>query len=234
MKIRVILSALGASMSPAVAQTSFSLVSWEVSLNGGQTWQGGAVEVADPFARLRVRAMVDWFHPGSYAFAHLAMDVTITAAPEFGAADAVLDPSRIAPFDSARNQTHVATRFGHVIKIDEVRDTLPPGVGPRWVVCSQLPENFSENFSTERPAPIFKFALQLDGTVGTRIVDHVYGRMPGEGESGPLVYLTPDGQMDMPRSILRGPLNLVVVPAPGALGVLLPLLLAAHRRRPSP
>lgn len=230
MNVRVILSAVGAWTSPALAQTSFSLVSWEVSLNGGQTWQGETVEVADPFARVRVRAIVDWFHPGSYAFAHVAMDITITAALEFGAADTVLDPSRIAPFSSLPNQTHVATRFGHVIKIDEVRDTLPPGHGPRWVVCSQSPEDFSENFSTARPAPIFEFALQLDGTVGTRIVDHVYGRTVQGDELGPYVYLTPGGQVDMPRPILRGPLNLVVIPAPGALGLLLPLL-AFHRRR---
>ena len=219
-----------AASSVAAAQSQFSLVSWFASLDGGETWQGGEVEVADPFARVHIRATIDWEYPGSYAFASLGMDVTITAAPEFGAADTVLDPSRIAPFNSLPNQTHVATRFGHVIKIDEVRDTLPPGHGPRWVVCSQSPEDFSENFSTARPAPIFEFALQLDGTVGTRIVDHVYGRTVQGDELGPYVYLTPGGQVDMPRPILRGPLNLVVIPAPGALGLLLPLL-ALHRRR---
>ena len=49
----------------ATALAQFSRVTWEASLNDGQTWQGGTVEVTDPNARVRVRAMVDWVYPGA-------------------------------------------------------------------------------------------------------------------------------------------------------------------------
>ena len=208
----------------------FSLVSWQVSQDEGHTWHGGTVEIADPFAHVRIRAIGDWYYPGAYAFASVSMDITITCADMSGENDSVTNAAPLAPFDAFQAQTYVATRFGHVMKIDEIRDTLPPGMGPRWVRCYQLPQNSNPNFSTAQPAPIFEFALQLDGTAGTRVVDHVNPRLPGEGEVGPLLYTTPEGGLATPPTILRGPLNLVVIPAPATLTLLLPLL-ALHRRR---
>lgn len=159
------------------------------------------------------------------------MDVTITYGAGSGDHDDVINPTPIAPFNILPNLTYVATRFGNVVKIDDVRDTLPPGVGTLWIQCQQLPEKFNPNFSTERPAPVFEFLLQLDGTHGPRTVNHLYPLNVHGWEMGPRVYLTPDGQQGVPGPLLRAPLHLNVIPAPASLGLLLPLLALRRRRR---
>lgn len=226
MSSRLIAIATGlAASSIAAAQSQFSLVFWFASLDDGQTWQGGTVEVADPFARVRVRAIVDWESPGAYALASVVMDIAISGA---GPADQVAAPARIAPFNNGARDL-VVMRFGDVIKIDDVRDT-PPGTGPYSISCFQPAEILGYPFSTERPAPVFEFALDLDGVHGTRIVNHYY---PGErkgGEAPPTLYRSPQGDPVRPCLGLKTPLNLIVIPAPTSLGLILPFL-ALHRRR---
>ena len=222
---------LALACSPCLGQSDFSRVAWQASLDGGQSWQGGTVEVADPFARVRIRALVDWEYPGSYALALVQFDATISTQGSIGLADIGVDLERISPFDRGSAQTLAATRFGNTLKIDDERDTFAPGVGDRAIMSGQLVEVAGPPFTRDNPVPVFAYSLVLDGTLGTRIVSHVWRRHPTSGEIlRTWIYLSPEGGIGMPRTSLVEPLNLHVIPTPTSLALLLPLL-ASHRRR---
>jgi hypothetical protein len=216
--------------APVSAQGTLRFA-WQGSVDGGATWVGDRVEVADPDAEVLVRAQIRWEDSPGYALASAWYDVTITCVQGAGLGDEVVGINRIEPFTSAQ-QTVVATRFGAVVKIDDVRDDMPPGVGTRSVVSSQVAEMFGLPFSRENPVNFFQFSFALDGTLGTRVVSHIFPVTSGGAVTAPALYTTPRAGVTIPFAI-SFPLEIVVVPAPGVgfLGACGAFVLVGRRRR---
>ena len=139
----------------------------EASADGGATWTSGTLRATSAMRSLRVRVRADWFFDEGYAIQQAKFDCLVENAGEGDSAAAFLRP---APFDQFL-QTVVATRFGSTIKIDDSRDTFPPGFGQRAVFSIQYPEYMSTNFNSDKPVTVFEYTLFLDGTLGDRVLD---------------------------------------------------------------
>jgi hypothetical protein len=178
----------------ARAQTGHATWTWQVSADAGMTWREGRVEVFTTQPSVLVRCWIDWEDDqlSAYAFAAAQFDAVVDHA---GAADFVRALTRPYPMDHGSNQTLVVTRYADLIKIDDSRDTLGPGVGTRGIHSGQLVEVHSEgNFTTARPLSIFEYELVLDGTPGSRVISDLYTRSPsGCIERAVRVYLSPSG-----------------------------------------
>jgi hypothetical protein len=231
--------ALTALTAQTHAQFGTGRLDWQLSTDEGSTWQGGRVEVPLSTTGIRVRLLASWSADAGYAFAGTQFDAVITGL-NAGGNDTVLNPSRPFTFDSGAQQTIVSTRFGNQIKIDDSRDTNPPGVGVRGVFPGQRPENFAEGrFTAGQPVSIFEYTLRLDGTPGTRRID-------GEPITGPIgfpcwsvrIYTSPIGaQIALNggpscdrNSLTYAPASLVIIPTP-ATATLLAVAVVAHSRR---
>jgi hypothetical protein len=187
---------------------------WQGSVDGGTTWVEDRVAVEDPNAEILVRAQIQWENSPGYALASAAYDVTITGVQNTGMSDQVSNIIKIEPFTSTQ-QTLAVTRFGSVLKIDDSRDNSPPGAGDRRVVSSQFFEIGGMPFSRDNPVNFFGFTLRLDGSLGTRVVNHIFGETAGGGIITPRLYTTPQGGQTSPMPISI-PLEIAVIPAPSA------------------
>ena len=213
------LIALAACAAMAHAQIGAADFRWQASLDGGATWHGDWLDVPEGTASVRVRALVSWVpEPGvGYAFAGCRFDAVVEAAGG-GPADTASDFLRPPPLHLAFTQTITAVRFGSVLKIDDARDTLPPGEGTRGVVPAQLIEIPGDTpYNTANPISIFEFVLWFDGTPGRReLGEHFIA--PGGGNSTDRVlsiYTSPTGATNIPLTT-RHALAINVLPAPGA------------------
>lgn len=217
----------------ANAQVGTGLVVYEVSDDGGATWNGGLVETVA--SSVKVRILASWSSDADmYAFGGSQFDVVVTGVGGAGAADTVANAMRPWPTNTGSAQTIVATRFGNQIKIDDARDTLGPGAGTRGVFPGLLAQNFAgTNFSTANPLTIFEFDLNLDGSIGDRDLSSLYIAPPGGNTIDRVmrIYTSPTGAQNTPSTTTRGA-TVRVVPAPGALALLgLGGLAIARRRR---
>lgn len=217
----------------ANAQVGTANVAYEVSDDGGATWNGGLTETVASSVLVRIRA--SWSDDaGMYAFAGAQFDVVVTGVGGAGAGDTVSNAIRPGTTSGGSAQTIVATRFGNQIKIDDVRDTLGPGAGTRGVFPGQLVENFAgTNFSNANPITIFQFELNLDGSIGDRDMSSLYIAPSGGNTIDRVmrIYTSPAGAQNTPSTTTRGA-TVRVVPAPGALALLgLGGLAIARRRR---
>ena len=216
---------LSLSAGLAFAQPFSATLAFEASTDGGTTWRGGLVEVAPDPVTLMVRVRADWTPEAGYAFRTTAFDVAIY---ECGEGDIASSFTRPIPFN-AINQTIGASRFGTTIKIDDVRDTFPPGVWVYYIFTGQVAQDFNPEFNGDRPVSIFEFEVHLDGTAGDRTVDALVQR---NNFNVPVswVYTTPRGDaVSMPTVV--SPLTVRVVPGPGAAAFAMGLLVLARRRR---
>lgn len=216
----------------ANAQVGTGLVVYEVSDDGGATWNGGLTETVASSVLVRIRA--SWSDDaGMYAFAGAQFDVVVTGVSGAGAADNASNFARISNGVSSA-QTIVATRFGNQLKIDDARDTLGPGLGTRGVFPGQLVEQFAgTNFTSANPATIFTFQLNLDGSIGDRELSSLYIAPPGGNTIDRVmrIYTSSSGAQNMPSTTTRGA-TVRVIPAPGALALMgLGGLAIARRRR---
>ena len=178
---------------------------------------------------VRLRALVSWDLDAGIAFASAAFDV-ILAAVNGGHSDGTGTFVRPAPFNNATGQTIVATRFASVLKVDDARDTLPPGEGQRGVNPAQLSGGTSGP-DRLNPASIFEFDVFFDGTPGRREVSEFFLAPAGGNSTDRVlrVYTNDHGALNHPLTT-RHHLTINVIPAPASLGLLVPLL-ALHRRR---
>lgn len=209
---------------------------WEASLDGGSTWARDALTVADPSAGVLIRARADWeprppeipFH----YFAGVKFDVVVESVSG-GLSDGASHFTRAPLLGSGLGQTYAAMRFGSVLKIDDIRDTLPPGEGTRAIEVHQYREQDADlNFRRNNPMELFRFILDLDGSEGERIVRQAFRpyQLP-EPNRFLMTYLTGNGAVNYPDSTAYD-LRLHVVPAPGAAGLLvLGTLLSLRGRR---
>jgi hypothetical protein len=228
-------AALLVASSTASAQSYIGtgFFEWQVSADGGQTWQAGDVVVPSAQQFVSVRAFVGWSSDAGFAFTGAWFDVTVTGSGGVGAGDVVDSFSR-GRMTSGSNQTIVPQRFGDVLKIDDSRDTLAPGQGPRGVFPGQLtPQFWSPEFTTANPVMVFTFRLSLDGTLGRRDIASLF-IAPTNGNSVDRFLRTymPFGGINQPLMTFA-PASVTVIPAPAAVGVMFGVLAVGRRRRSS-
>lgn len=208
----------------AIAQPAGEM-RWQVSADNGATWNSGrtTLQSASP---VLVRAVASWSGvPSGLGLGGTMFDVTISNA---GQADGARDFVRALTFVQ---QTIAATRLANnVIKIDDDRDTRPPGLDRFGVnVAQEIP--VVGNFNSANPLTLFTFALDVDASVGVRRVSSVF--QPSFPDVAFAIFTTPTGgQVRIPiASIAVVPAEVEIVPAPGAAAVLTLAGIAAVRRR---
>lgn len=221
--------------SLAFAQLGTCSLTWQVSLDQGTTWRDGTVRVGTSVPEVRIRALLASSQDAGYALDITSFDAVVRSTSQVAWNDQVVAPRIPWPFDSRFLQTIVATRFGREIKIDEVRDTLPPGQGTRAITASQFPQESGFPFTRDNPVSVFECALTLDGREGEREIDLIFLITPSGGSGEPRFYRGPlfsDG-FNRP-AVTVNPLTLdVVVPAPGWGAVAMGAFLGVARRRRS-
>lgn len=222
--------ALAAGVAAAAhAQIGAADFRWQASLDGGASWHGDWLDVPEATPSVRVRALVSWSADAGYAFFWTRFDALVVAGSG-GFGDGATGLVRPHPFGQGSAQTLMATRFANTLKLDDSRDTSPPGEGARWIQPSQFYEQWNDDFSRSRPASIFEFQLDLDGTTGARLVTQAFGGALPDGNTTDRVlriYTTAQGDSNIPLTTAY-PLTINVLPAPGAA---LPLLAGVFAQR---
>lgn len=220
--------AANAGVCAAQTQIGTATFTWEAFVDG--QWRGGNVQTTA--TDVPVRARVSWSQDAGYAFASTTFDATISA-PMAGI-DGVITLSRPQPFN-ANTQTLVASRFGSQIKLDDSRDTAPPGLGARGVSAGQGVEVFGFPFSDANPAVILEFTLRLDAILGLRTVEAL-PIAPTNGNATDRwirIYTNRNGAQNLPL-VEQQRLQIQVIPAPAAPALATAAaMLALRRRRPN-
>jgi hypothetical protein len=185
---------------------------FKVSADEGQTWQTGVVEVANSQRRIRVRPVASWSTDAGRWFAGARYDI-VWRNMSNGLDDIYVLGARATGFRLA-TQTMVSSRFGSSIKVDDSRDTLPPGQGTFGVNSSQGAPAFG--FGDEsNPAVLAEFWFDLDGTPGDREVTALFLPPPNGNTSDRFmsIYTTYDGSQNKPLSTFS-PAIVRVLPCP--------------------
>lgn len=233
----VVMLAAGAALGQNFGTAQFW---WEASADDGATWSRDVLEVEAAQPSVRVRAWTAW-EPGAgqgvyQYFASCSFDVIVEGINGAGQADTASELHRTRYLDSLPHPM-AAMRFGDVLKIDDERDTLPPGEGTRWLRFSQPPANIPGwEFQFQNPITLFSFVLELDGTEGERIVHQVFRPHAGAPGDPPRYFLQtytsetglgnyPDGEGGVFDLRIR------VVPAPAAAALLVLAAFCPRRRR---
>jgi hypothetical protein len=210
------------------AQLGTATITWEA--NDGSGWTSGVLETTEPSVEVRMK--VEW-EPSpevGIAFAANQFDAIITSPT--GTIDTVADPQRLGAFRNASAQTLVASRFGDRIKIDDSRDTLPPGSGTRGVFPGQLLGPFGE-LDLSIPALVFSFRLTFDAIPGSRRVNSLY-IAPSGGDTISRymrLFTSRSGTQNIPTTTTL-PLEIVYLPSPaGSTIAVAGALLLTRRRR---
>jgi len=229
---RVLLPAIAGFAGDASAQTGTGEFAWQVSTDNGGNWAGGVVEVPPSQGSVLVRgALASWSSDGGmYAFGSAQFDVVVSGA---AAEDRVTNETR-TPYVRFQSQTIAVTRFAGRIKIDDARDALPPGEGPRGVFPAMMVQNLAGMlFTTAGPLWVFEFTLHLGPTPGDRDITSLF--IAPSGDIGNTIdrvvriYTSRSGLNNVPSTTVRTAV-VRVVPAPGATGLLLMGALAPLRR----
>ncbi|MDX2148706.1 MAG: hypothetical protein SFZ23_14430 [Planctomycetota bacterium] len=210
--------------SSALAQVGTATFTWQASADGGQTWQSNLIEVDQSVRDFRVRGWLDWSTDAGVAVAATVFDCSVHTT---SAADFVQNPSRREPFNSFPPQTLVSTRFANTIKIDDSRDTDPPGVGTRGVTIGQGWADSGFPHTSERPISLLDFSLRLSGELGDRsVISEFLWLDPNDV----YIYVSRSSRTNVPHTTTV-PLTIRVIPAPGAAAFMTFGMLAAARRR---
>lgn len=201
------------------AQPIAARAAWQVSPDG-VVWTDD-LEVDSSHTTVYVRLRVTFIAPPERAhFGAMFFDATVRSpSPASGDfADRDL-PAHVPRWLYYSNPPPIVTgRFGDMLKLDDSRDTLPPGQGPHWIIPS-LPFGF---LGSSNPADVFQYRLLLDGSVGDRFIDAVFHPSTLPDHMVGLWYLRDDGAWtitpaptDYYTAVVR------IVPAQSALGPLL-------------
>lgn len=209
---------------PAAALAQTGSLTWQA--NDGSGWTSGSLVTDSP--TVRIRLLAEWDIDSEYtAFGATQFDGRIST--DFVAADTIADfGSGFDPFN--RQAFPVATRMGTVLKLDDRRDSLPPGQGPYWTRCGQVPEAF-QWVVFDNPLDILSFTITFDGVPGTRTIDLIPGLITGGNTIDRVMYIYIDrvGNRVFPLTTISD-LRITYIPTPGALP-LLALALIPRRRR---
>jgi hypothetical protein len=227
------------SSARASAQLVFpgepALWQWQASLDNGQTWSGGAVNVSTPSSSVRIRGLATFPTTFDRAyFGGVQFDPYVEGISNVGLGDTIssITLGQMQP----RFQFLQARRFGNRIRIDDEVDFLPPGVGTSWALSGQAPNNgTSPEPVFDNPVSVFEYTLSLDGTLGDRLVTAAWSTDTAFGYSP---YITTYVRTFEHRGqqwrhpTTEETITIRVIPAPASAALfLLALPLAARRRR---
>ena len=235
MKVYILALLSGSVAAAALAQPYIgtALFRWEGSADGGVTWTPGELVVPPEQESVLVRARVSWSSP-AVRFVFAGFDAAITGQEgTVDTADSFAFHPRLL---HTRLEQVVVSRFGSVLKIDWVGDTLPPGQGPNALVTGS-----DETFGLppfDHPIEIFRFRLNFDSEPGLRTVHEYflpttnYGT--GMNTTDRVLVLSPTtgvgGPYTLPQTT-RESLNIRVLPAPGGLALPAGVMFGVARRR---
>lgn len=203
--------------SIAFGQVGTAWLTWQASVDGGDTWTSGQVSAA-PGTRVKVRGLVDWSADAGYSLSACSFDAVLRGLSGSGGADQILDSRRPPPLEFV-GQTLEASRFGDLIKIDDSRDTQPPGLGTLAIRSSQPAEDFGQPHTNARPLSVFECTLALDSSLGMREFSSLWWTTP-TGQQRILLWRSPHAQdlQNTPEAIMVR-LRINVVPAPAGMWV---------------
>lgn len=194
---------------------------WEGSIDNGQTWQSGSMDVSAQQQGVRVRARCQFptelLGPAPLTYLQWTnLDAIVVGSSLVGEADSI---DTILFADRIRFNAVTSTRFGNTLKIDAVGDSDAPGVGGGWIDIYQRPPNQLPNPNLDNPISPIEYTLRLDGSIGTRLVSGVFRDLPGQ-PPGTQVFITSMFGVGQGFSANAEQLSINVVPALGTLPVL--------------
>lgn len=150
----------------SVARGASRLI-WQVSLDGGTTWQSGTGIKAYTNTTLKVRAIVDWTGTTAYGFAGLAQKIYIDNydSTDGGALVATNGVGyRVPPYDYGPSPTLAVRSTGFTQRICAVNS----GGVELNIAMGQLSPG-SPTYSRANPAPFFRFDYAI-GPVPNRTI----------------------------------------------------------------
>jgi hypothetical protein len=219
---------VGAAESAALAQLGTASLTWEVLDETSGAWVRDSLTTTDTTLDIRLHAQ--WSPELGIAFGYTFFDGIVRTASPLDAAIAGRPPRG---WDELSGSSISTTRFGDLIKIDDARDMLPPGEGPRYVIAGQNALAFADlHQNRNNPVYIYTFSLDLDGP-GTRSIESIHREWlpPSGGNPACLarIYTHESGSTSQPPTFLQG-LDIHVVPAPASLALLVAGLMPFRRR----
>lgn len=242
MRVITLTACLVAYTSQASGQVLASAnATWELSADGGSSWQSGTLSVPTSQQSVRARVSIDVTGQGFAATPHFVqaqMEVYWTSTTFAGLGDAVSNVRVLRPF--AIGPVLVSTpsrtdRFGTSLKTaGNGPQASPPGSGPTLNVENSVTP-IGGVPGVINPLTIFEYDIQLDGSVGERSVSTFWrggayaGVTAGEGSLIAGQFTTPTSQL-VAAQITETPATLIVVPAPASLFTLASGALFAARR----
>ncbi len=208
---------------------------WQASLDNGQTWSAGAIITNQPSSSIRVRGVITFpgLEPLAY-FGGILFDPYVDGLQGAGPSDTISAISR-GQVPYTIQQLHVL-RFGSRIKIDDDFDFLPPGQGTRWAQSFQGPNNGTSPTPVYlNPISVFEYTLNLDGTLGDRLVTAAWSTDTAFGYTPYMFSFIRTFQHmgeQWRHPMTESPLTIRVIPSPASASLLvLAGTLAARRRR---
>ncbi len=201
------------------AQVGTATFTWELSVDGGTTWNSGLTTVSAHQREVQGRVRVAWSPDAGAVLGTVRFDGVIHGLAGVGGAD-VVTRTGFGDMFSQNWYPLQAMRMGNLIKFDDPQDTLAPGAGPLWCRPSQS-YWFGNGMN---PINVLDFTLRLDGSRGTREFSSIFGPIPQyEGRGSLLVHrvipISPFVEPNFPQTTLV-PAMLEVVPSPGVLATL--------------
>ncbi|MDX2147463.1 MAG: hypothetical protein SFZ23_08055 [Planctomycetota bacterium] len=230
MAIKHLFIVFNAVASPALAQIGTASLTWQASLDGGETWSSNEIQTLTGTS-IRVRALASWSPDAGYSFASSRFDAFVRGLFGAGSQDTVTEWSIPAPLLTV--QTVVSARFGDTIKIDDARDSNPPGRGNYSLSPLQQFEQSGVPHTRANPVAVFQYTLNLDQSAGVREVSSAWFRPPVGAVVPIRLWRGPAGAdlQNVPATTLV-PLRInVVVPAPAPTIVVATGMACMLRRR---
>lgn len=203
---------------------------WELSADRGTTWTTGLLEVPQNQSRVDARVRVSWSADAGTWFNATGFDAVWSGDAGAGPTDSLITAQKEPDFEGAA-QNLAATRFGTLLKIDDSRDTLPPGEGQRAILVGQVAPTLGGD-NSDNPAQLLRFSFQLDGSLGTRTILALPIALTGGNSTDRFVriFTTFNGAGNFPL-VTQFPATLRVIPGPASLTSIVIVALPLARRR---
>jgi hypothetical protein len=196
--------AVGGCAGMASAQQGTGALWWELSADNGQTWHPDELSVPYSQTSVVVRAMASWSVEAGYLFATTRFD-GVWRSTDAGFQDVAMDLRNNPLLPGAFNRPIGPTRFGADLKLDDLRDTSPPGEGQFGMAVSQGPEGLGQPNDFSNPVFLFRYTVQLDGTPGERVATSLH-LAPTDGNTVDRImriYTTVQGASNLPFGEVR-------------------------------
>ncbi len=200
---------------------------WEGSIDGAQTWQRGVLSVPESTSSVIVRAWCSFPAGARYYFGSAVLDAYVSGA---GPND-TMDSGFVGYLGHGLLQPR---RFGDIIKLDDVDDTEPPGLGAEWLFANQPPPSVGPYTFANPITRLVEYRLHLDGSPGDRVASAVFNTISSIGDlpDRPVIVQDMDNWFSpIVPLITHEPLTIRVIPSPGsALAITVAILIPRRRR----